>query len=534
MIKTLLKKQMLESFSWLFYNAKSGKLRKGVGLLGNIILYIAVFGILAGMFFVMALELCEPLVAIGYGWLYFAIIGMVAIVLGAFGSVFNTHSTLYLAKDNDMLLSLPIPASKILFARLSGVYLMGLMYELIAMVPALIIWFIYADLTVLGVIFSLLIPFVLSVFVLTLSCVLGWVVALVSSRIKNKSFITVILSLAFIAAYYYFYMQAYEMLMGIVANAEAIGESVKTALSLFYQMGMAAEGRISSMMLFTGIILGLFAVVYIVLSRTFIKIATSNKGNAGAKKKISIGKEAKVSTVDKALLFKERKRFTSSANYMMNCGLGTVFILAAAVALVIGGNGLNEALNQVFGEREGFLLLIATAAAATMSCMNDITAPSVSLEGKSLWLLQSLPVDPWKVLWAKVRLHWYITSVPTIILLLASKFVFDFDLLEWFIMFAVVMAFIMFMAELGLIMNLLKPNLTWTNEVIPIKQGLSVFVAMFGGMILVGGFALAYVLLDAFLSPVNFLILAAVVMLAAVALAEWWLRTKGRRIFAEL
>ena len=223
MVKTLLKKQMLESFSWLFYNAKSGKLRKGIGLLGNILLYVAVFGIVAAMFFVMALELCEPLVAIGYGWLYFAIIGMVAIVLGAFGSVFNTHSTLYLAKDNDLLLALPIPVSKILFARISGVYLMGLMYELIAMVPALIIWFVYADLTVLGVIFSLLIPFVLSVFVLTLSCVLGWVVALVSSKIKNKSFITVILSLAFIAAYYFFYMRAYEMLMSIVTNAEAVG-----------------------------------------------------------------------------------------------------------------------------------------------------------------------------------------------------------------------------------------------------------------------------------------------------------------------
>ena len=534
MIKTLIKKQMLESFSWLFFNAKSGKLRKGVGLLGNIILYIAVFGLIAGMFFVMALQLCEPLVAIGYGWLYFAIIGMVAIVLGAFGSVFNTHSTLYLAKDNDMLLSLPIPASKILFARLSGVYLMGLLYELIAMVPALIIWFIYADLTVLGVIFSLLIPFVLSLFILTLSCVLGWVVALVSSRIKNKSFITVILSLAFIAAYYYFYMQAYEMLMGIVANAEAIGESVKNALALFYQMGLAAEGRISSMMLFTGIILGLFLIVYAVLSRTFIKIATTNKGSAGAKKKISVGKEAKVSNIDKALLFKERKRFTSSANYMMNCGLGSVFILAAAVALLIGGEGVSEAMNQVFGEKEGMLLLIATAAAATMSSMNDITAPSISLEGKSLWLLQSLPVDPWKVLWAKVRLHWYITSVPTFVLLLASKVVFDFDILEWFIMFAVVMCFIMFMAEFGLIMNLMKPNLLWTNEIIPIKQSMSVFVAMFGGMILVGLFALAYVLLDAIFSPTVFLLFVAAVLFVAVAASEWWLRTKGRRLFAEL
>jgi len=525
---------MLESFSWLFYNAKSGKLRKGVGLLGNIILYIAVFGIVAAIFFGMSIMLCEPLVEIGYGWLYFAITGMVAIVLGAFGSVFNTHSTLYLAKDNELLLALPVPASKILFARISGVYLMGLLYEMIVMVPVLIVWFIFADLTILGVIFSLLIPVVLSFFVLTLSCVLGWVVALVSSKIKNKSFITVILSLAFIAAYYYFYMQAYEMLGELVANADAVGEGVKNILYLFYHMGLAAEGNVLSMLFFTGVIAALFALVYFVLTRTFIKIATTNKGSARSKKKISVGKEAKVSSVDKALLFKERKRFTSSANYMMNCGLGTIFILVAAVALLIGGDKFGEALNQVFGEKDGLVLLIATAAAATISSMNDITAPSVSLEGKSLWLLQSLPVDPWKVLWAKVRLHWSITSIPTIVLLFACKYAFGFDALEWFVMFVVVMLFIMFMAEFGLIMNLLKPNLTWTNEVIPIKQSMAVFVATFGGMILVGVFAIAYVLLNTILSPAVFLMLVAAVLFAAVAVAEWWLRTKGRKIFAAL
>ncbi len=534
MIKTLMKKQMLESFSWLFFNGKSGKLRKGIGLVGNIILYIFVFGIVAAIFFGMSIMLCEPLVEIGYGWLYFAITGMVAIVLGAFGSVFNTHSTLYLAKDNELLLALPVPASKILVARLSGVYLMGLLYEMIVMVPVLIVWFIYADLTILGVLFSLLIPIVLSFFVLTLSCVLGWVVALVSSKIKNKSFITVILSLAFIAAYYYFYMQAYEMLLELVANVEKIGDGVKNILYLFYHMGLAAEGNVVSMLFFTAVIAVLFAVVYFVLTRTFIKIATTNKGSVKSKKKTSISKEAKVSTMDKALLFKERKRFTSSANYMMNCGLGTVFILVVAVALIIGGDAFSEALHQVFGEKEGFLLLVVTAATVTLSCMNDITAPSVSLEGKSLWLLQSLPVDPWKVLWAKIRLHWYITSIPSIVLLLVCKFVFGLDSLEWLVMFAVTILFIMFMAEFGLIMNLLKPNLDWTNEVIPIKQSMAVFIAMFGGWILVAVFAIAYVLLDDIISPVIFLLFVAAVLFVAVAATEWWLRIKGRKIFAEL
>ena len=37
-----------------------------------------------------------------------ALMGLLAVFLGAFGSVFNTYSGLYLAKDNDLLLSMPM------------------------------------------------------------------------------------------------------------------------------------------------------------------------------------------------------------------------------------------------------------------------------------------------------------------------------------------------------------------------------------------------------------------------------------------
>ena len=41
----------------------------------------------------------------------------VAIMLGAFGSVFNTYAGPYLPKDNDLLLSMPIPVSSLVAAR---------------------------------------------------------------------------------------------------------------------------------------------------------------------------------------------------------------------------------------------------------------------------------------------------------------------------------------------------------------------------------------------------------------------------------
>ena len=39
-------------------------------------------------------------------------------------------------------------------------------------------------------------------------------------------------------------------------------------------------------------------------------------------------------SADTALLIKEMKRFTGSAVYMLNCGLGLVFFIAAAIALL--------------------------------------------------------------------------------------------------------------------------------------------------------------------------------------------------------
>ena len=135
MTKALFKKQMMEVFSWVYRNKKSGKNRSRQGLAAYILLYLFIFAFLGSVFYKVADMLCAPLAGAGLGWLYFALMGLIAVALGVFGSVFSTYSSLYMAKDNDFLLSMPIPAPKILLIRLAGVFAMGLLYELIVMIP---------------------------------------------------------------------------------------------------------------------------------------------------------------------------------------------------------------------------------------------------------------------------------------------------------------------------------------------------------------------------------------------------------------
>lgn len=529
MTKALFKKQMMEVFAWIYKDRKSGKIRSAQSIAMYVILYLFVFGSLGSVFYIAADTLCEPLVGSKMGWLYWCLMGLIGVFLGVFGSVFNTYSSLYQAKDNDFLLSLPVPASRILLVRIFGVYIMGLMYELIVLIPTMLVWFLTAPFSAIGTICVILIPFVLSVFVLVLSAVLGWVVALIAGRLKHKNLITVFISLAFIAAYYYFYAQAYSMLQSLLVNVEAIGEKMKSVLYPLYQMGLAAEGNFLSMLIFTAIIGLLFFIVYTVLSRSFIKLATANRGVAKTEYK---GNKQKVKSVSGALLQKELRRFLGSSNYMLNCGLGIIFMPIAAVLLVWKAGYVQEFMSVPFIQK--YIPLLALGAICMIATMNDMTAPSVSLEGKNLWLVQSLPILSRQVLTAKLKLHLLLTLIPAIPLIAVVEWLIKPDAIFAVLIPINTVLFVVLMAVLGLAVNLKMPNLNWTSEIVPIKQSMSVMIALFGGWVIIMAFAVLYYFTESVFSPLAYLLLVCGILLISSLVLIRWVFTKGAKIFSSL
>lgn len=537
MIKALFKKQMMELLYVFVRDKKSGKKRSGTSVIMYTLLYIGICVFLGWMFFNVAEMLCEPLVAMKLGWLYFAIMALMAIAFGVFGSVFNTFSSMYQAKDNDLLLSMPIPPSKILFVRLLGVYVMGLFYEALIIIPAVLVYIIKAAPGALSIIFSIILIFVISILILVLSCVLGWLVALISTKVKNKSIITVILSLAFLAAYYYFFAQANTMLQSLLANGQQVADTIKRNLYPIYHMGKAAEGNALSMLIFTAIVLIAFALVYLVLSYSFMKITTSNHGTA---KKVYKEKAYKKGSADGALLYKETRRFLGSPTYMLNCGLGTVFLLVLAGAAVIKAGWVREMIAQlslVMPEVNKLIPLVLCAGMGMIASMNDITAPSVSLEGKTLWILQSMPVSAWQALRAKLKFHMIVTVVPALISVVCVECVIGFDtlnILPAIIIPVFVILFILLTAALGLAVNLKMPNLDWTNETVAVKQSMGVMIALFGGWVIILALGGLYFALDSYIGAEIYLICATAVVGLAAILLIIWIKTRGTKIFENL
>ena len=532
MLKTLLKKQMAEIFRNYFYDPKKNRMRSKGATFAYIVLYVLLMvGVLGGMFALMAVGLCAPLAEAGMGWLYYLLMGLIAVLLGTFGSVFSTYSSLYLSKDNDLLLSMPIPVRCVMASRLLGVYLLGLMYAAVVIVPGVIVYWIVAPVTAGTIVGGMLMVLLVSVIVMILSCLLGWVVARISLKLKNKSFITVILSLLFLAAYYFVYYKAQALITLLVENDAVYGMKIRGSAYLLYLFGCVGTGDWLAMGIVTVTQAALLALTLWGIARSFLKIATAT----GSVKKVRFEHKAvRAQSAQRALFGKELRRFTASPNYMLNCGLGIVTLPVAGIALLIKGGAFGQLLEDVFGANAGVVPVLMCAAVCLLASMNDMAAPSVSLEGKNLWLAQSLPVVPWQVLRAKLDVQLVLTGAPVLFCALCMVLVLPGGALEKVLTVVVALLYTLLSALAALALGLKMPNLTWTNEATPIKQSGCVMLSLFVNWIyaiVLGGL---YFLCGNVLSAAAYLAIFAVVTAAGSALLLHWVKKQGARIFAAL
>lgn len=530
MLKQLLKKQLLEMFQSFFVDRKKNKGRSKASSIRMIVGYfVLICGICVALFYMFASSLL-PIVDKGYDWMFFCFTGVVAVAMGAFGSVFNTYSGLYLAKDNDLLLSMPIPVGYIMASRLLGVYLMGTLYSALVIVPSVVVYLLYVPFTFKALIGSILFVIIITLIVMVLACALGWVVAKISGKLKNKSIITAIVSFAFFAIYYVFYFKANVIIRSLVANADAYDEKLRDSVYPLYVFGMAGTGDAVSLLIVSAVVAALCALTYYVIAHSFIKIATASQHSS---KKKYIEKRAKVKSANAALLCKELKRFFASPNYILNCGFGIPILIGAGIFVLIKGAWLADNITQMFGDGN-FIGVIAVTLICLIASMNDMSAPSISLEGKSLWLAQSLPITPWQAINAKRNMHLVLTSVPSLICSVCVIIALKPSVLCAAMVIITPQLFVLFFSMLGLILNLKYPNLTWTNEITPIKQSMSVFVSMFGGWIYSIVIAVVYFILSGRISAEMYLLGVSALTGLLCLLLDSWLKKKGTKIFAEL
>ena len=170
--------------------------------------------------------------------------------------------------------------------------------------------------------------------------------------------------------------------------------------------------------------------------------------------------------------------------YFWNAGLGLMMLLAAGAASLI----MREELLD-FVEMAGDALSPLPMAAAVVCfclCTCPIAAPSVSLEGKYLWILREAPVTERALLWSKVGFQLLLTLPCTAAAGVCIAAALKLPLWQGTALLMATLLFAVGHAVFGMLMGLTFPKLDAGNETAVVKQSLAVALSMFVPMAVIG------------------------------------------------
>ena len=511
MLKTLLRVRMAALLAAFTGQSRKRKSQTKGKAAGYAFLMLYCFCAFVFLFYTSFSQFAAAFFPAGLGWLYFAMFAIMAFALMFIGSVFTAKSQLFEAKDNELLLSMPVPPGMILLSRMAALLAMNFVLELVVALPVFVSWLQYGETCGTGITAFVVIVLALPLFSLAVSCLFAWLVSLVTSHMRNTTAVTMVISVVFMLAYFLFCFRMNSYVTQLAANGAAIAGALGSAAPLVWLGRAAADGSLADLGLTLLWTVLPFVLAYVLLNRSFIRIVTTRRGQVKVRY--------------------EKKAMRASSQ---NAGLGLVFELVLAVLAVVKRRELLGALTaipELYAAAAPILLL----ACMMVSGMVFFTASSVSLEGKSYWIVRSMPVETKKVLQAKLSLSNSLAIAPALLMTLAAALALRLPAAETVLLLACQLLFVLLTANVGLMEDLRHCNLDWINETQAAKQGAGVLLSMllgFGFVVAVG--ALYFFLLAELMPTTAFLGLILALMAILYALTARWLMTRGVKRFETL
>jgi ABC-2 type transport system permease protein len=535
MLGTLLKKELSGLGNTLANSGKNaGRRKNGIGtklLLGFVLIYLV--GFMGFLFYNLAEAFCEPFAALGIEWAYFAIMGVMSLTFCIIGGAMTAYSTIYKAKDNEFLLSLPIRPSLILSTRVLICYTVDFVINLVITLMAFAVYEIHFSLTFAMIVGGIVILFIFPLLGLVLSLLLGWLIGVATSKVpeEKKSYVSLAFVFLFLIGYFVLYSKMMDIMEIIVNSKDAVAGFLEKYIKPVFWMGEAATGDWISILLLTVVSIAAFAIVYMILSSSFIKVITTTKGRKRVKYKET---QLKTSDSNSALLGREFLHFRRNTTIMVNFGLSLLLLAIMGVALIVLSGKASEVVGMMGLENTDILMLAGLGILLYILSMCPITAPSISLEASTLWLIRSLPIPTRDILSAKLKEHLYLTIPASMIGMAGIIVVAKPSVLIAVLSVLCVIVYNFFMATWGLRLNIIKPSFNWTNEAAAVKRSASVTICMLGSMGIVMTLVVIYAIFGERI-PAEIFIGAVTVIFALIAFVNYrWILTKGIDKFESL
>ena len=456
--------------------------------------------------------------------------------------IYKTGSLLFNCKDDQLLLSLPIKRSTVLFVRIFKFYVFELIFNTIWLLPIMISYIRWAEnLDWTYYLVSIIMLFFLPIIPIVLSCIIGAITSSLSSRFKYKNIAQIIISMTVCVGILYISMNLETFYNYIITHATSINDLIT---KIYYPAGVYADlitkFDIVKLLIFILVNIIIFILGILILSKFYFKLNSRLK-------KITTSKKVKIdnlvikrnsSTI--SLIKKELNTFFKTPVFIVNAGFSLVLYILISIVLCIkfndflpiltDPNGFNIAKKTILENLSLLIFILISFTSFTTSITNSV----ISLEGKNINILKSLPIKVEEILMSKIYSCLVITTpiilVGDIILFIRFKI----GIIEMILLLILSVLIPLVSHFIGLITNLKYPKLEWENTAEVVKQSTSSFIAVMIGMLLM---ITSVVLIIIVLGKINSIIVLSIAILLYIIInliLYIYLKTKGTKQFNEL
>lgn len=476
---SLLKAALSQDMNMFKYSTKrnSSKIKK---VLFPIFLFIAVC-ISVGTY---AYMISEKLAPQHLTYIMLSMFVITVTILAFIEGIYKSQGILFEAKDNDLLFSLPIKRSQILFVRIFKLLLFEYIYNLMFLLPAFAVFIYFEKPGVSFYLISLLMSILIPIIPTVLSSILGYIIKSSSSKFKFKKIAQTLISSIVFLGIFYLSMNFENFIQDIATKATSINDLLTR---IYYPLGVYIDLilNFNILELIKLILVNVLPLVLFVLigEKFYFKVVFNSKENSVSKKN---NNRKNLNTKRKpivSLTRKELKRYFSSPVYMFNTSFGLLLSVVVSIALCIKGETVfNSILSNLGMNTILSLPLIFYFFILFVGSMTSITSSSISLEGKTINITKSLPVKETTILKSKI-LTSFMIELPFIMFSNIVFFVkFKPSLFYIIAILLLSILIILLTALIGLIANLKYPKMNATNDTEVVKQSMSSMVSVFIGI----------------------------------------------------
>lgn len=440
-------------------------------------------------FYTYSDRLMEILVPMNLEYIALSIFAVGISVVTLIEGVYKSGNLLFNCKDDNLLLSLPIKRSTVLFIRVLKFYLFELLYNTVFLLPAMINYAIRVNPTTSYYIVSAIGLLLLPIVPILISCLIGTFISSVASKFKGKNIVQTIISIGFVLGVLYLTYNSDSLVSGITQNATNINYTIA---KVYYPVGeyieLVTSFNITKLLVYVAIHIALFAVTVLLIGKVYFNINSSVKS---IKKKKTTNKEYKIksSSPVKSIVKKELNRFFNSPVFVSNAAFGLVLYIIGCILVALKFDSFSNTIVEMGFTVEKVASYIPTLAFGFLcftAFMTSITSSMISLEGKSFNILKSLPQKPSKIVNAKV-LSAICIMLPCILIGDLILFIrFKMDIISILLLLVASVLLPLISETIGIIVNLKYPRMDAQNDTEVVKQSMSSSVSVFMGMGIIG------------------------------------------------